>query len=86
MGADALTACLPLANPGDFVLLLADGASALPRIGELPLPEGVVFAALATDAAARGLGPVAGAAGILLLPDDDFAELLTRHRHCLSWT
>lgn len=83
-GRRALENCLSVFSDGDTLLFLDAGVLHLPALAADA--EAMQEAAWMTaDLQARGLLDAAGACGFTMIGDEEFADLLDGHRHCLSW-
>ena len=85
-GAAVSALCASQFREGDSVLFLDNGVMAL--AGPQPAAAGFPFDHMLfaeADVAARGLLDQARRDGLLLLPDRQFADLLSRHSFCLTW-
>ena len=83
---DALESCRSRFDAGDAVLFLDDGVM---HVAENP---GRIFQPLYrngffsdTDLNARGLRTLAGEAGVRIISDPEFVDLLQKHDFCLTW-
>jgi sulfur relay protein TusB/DsrH len=85
-GEEILAVCASQFRHGDSVLFVDSGVMALagPQLAATGLPTDHVFFA-EVDVAARGLLDPARKEGMQLLPDGQFADLLSRHEFCLTW-
>lgn len=86
--APALAACLEVAGADDAVLLLEDGVYAGVAAGHAAdhgenAPARSLFA-LEPDVRARGLGGRLGA-GITVVSDAGFVDLVERHQPIVTW-
>jgi len=81
--ADVVRDCLQYTAPGDSILLLDTAVVLLLDPGWMrDLPSGVSVFASRPDADARAL---AGGMQCDCLDDKEWAALVCRHAHCLSW-
>jgi sulfur relay protein TusB/DsrH len=81
--ADAVRDCLRHCAPGDSILLLDTAVVLLLDSGwARDLPDGVCLFVARPDVAARAL-PWEGQAQCV--DDQEWAGLVSRHAHCLSW-
>lgn len=79
--AEAWARCSRVRRDEDSILFLADGVLRFDEPGR----SGPNVAYSRADLDARGLLQAAEASALRLFEDGDFATLLARHRHCLSW-
>lgn len=80
----ALENCLSVFIDGDTLLFLDAGVLHLPALA-VDAAETLEAIFMAADLQARGLLDAADACGLSVINDEDFADLLARHDHCLSW-
>jgi len=78
--ASAIEGCLATAEPTDTVLLIEDAVYAATRTYDWPGQ----LAALEPDVRARGLGRRL-AAGIRVVSDAEFVELVVAHQPIVTW-
>jgi len=80
--------CLAMCRAGDQALLVAGGVALLCEakvLARLRQACGEAVAALESDVLARGLAPLAEAAGVPCVGLREWVELTVRHPQSLSW-
>ena len=84
--ADVLAECLACVGENDSVALV-DAAVGLPGRPDFAarLQGRVKVYCLEADLLARGLGVLAGTAGLETIDDQGLIQLICQHDHCLSW-
>ena len=83
---DALERCRAHCCDRDDVLFIDDGVMHLARTArEQEEAGGANGYYLAADVEARGLTGLTGGPGVKLIVDREFAQVLRKHNHCLTW-